>query len=103
MREVHRQELRRSVGLKLLQEAHQLFRAWHLNDPKVVLREAADLLDIILKALSFCGFNSRDLLRIRKEKCCSSKSSEREIVLESVDEAAGNLVREDFRVCSLSP
>lgn len=96
MREVHRQAWRRSVGQKLLEEAHQLFRAWHRNDPKGVLSEAADLLDMILRALSFYGFNSTDLLRVREEKSRSSRGFEREVVRERVHEAASNPGREDF-------
>ncbi len=94
--EAHGTELRRALGLKLLEEAHELFRAWHCDDPENILNEAADLLEITLRLVQQKGFSLDELLRARSVKRLTHGGFDRNIILEYTGSPAPFPVQADF-------
>lgn len=96
VRKLQGQDLKRAVGLKLLEETHELFRAWHRETPEIILREAADLLEITLRLLELQGFALNDLLRMREEKRRLRGGFEQNIFLDYVGPPPPVPVHEDL-------
>lgn len=57
-----------ALALKLLEEAHEFFHSWRAGNTKDVLKESADLLEVILAALEAHGLQWEDLLREREKR-----------------------------------
>lgn len=60
-RRIRGSELRQAIGSKLLEEAHELFCEWQRADPAGILKEAADVVEVLRAALSQYGLTPDDL------------------------------------------
>lgn len=54
-----------AIGRKLLEEAHEFFQSWRAGHAGEILKESADLLEVVLAALETQGLGWDDLLRER--------------------------------------
>ncbi|MGD9975721.1 MAG: phosphoribosyl-ATP pyrophosphohydrolase [Desulfatirhabdiaceae bacterium] len=61
-------EYRNAVGAKILEEAHELFAEWQRGDPDGVLKESADMMEILLAALQVHGLTIDDLMAMRQKR-----------------------------------
>ncbi|MGD9971599.1 MAG: phosphoribosyl-ATP pyrophosphohydrolase [Desulfatirhabdiaceae bacterium] len=61
-------EHRNAVGSKILEEAHELFAEWQRGDPDGVLKESADMVEILLAALQVHGLTIEDLMAMRQKR-----------------------------------
>mgnify|MGYP002636172825 FL=1 len=65
-------ELKDAIGEKILEEAFELFNEWKKENKDDILKESADLLEIILTALKPYGFGLNDLLGKMRESVSST-------------------------------
>ncbi len=84
VRKLSGRELHEALGLKMIEEAHELFDAWQNSRSRDVLKESADVLEVMLKALSLCGHDLQDLLLEREKHIRERGAFSRNILLESV-------------------
>ncbi|NWH06515.1 phospholipase D-like domain-containing protein [Desulfobacter latus] len=96
IREIRGKELWDAVGRKILEEAFELFEEWQKESREDILKESADLLEIVLKALSEYGFTMDDLLRRRQERAVSRGVFEKQLFLDQVG-GSGPLDFETFK------
>lgn len=68
VRKIRGRELKDAVGRKILEETFELFDEWQKENRDDILKESADLLEIVLKALSIHGFTLDDLLQRQQER-----------------------------------
>jgi superfamily II DNA or RNA helicase/predicted house-cleaning noncanonical NTP pyrophosphatase (MazG superfamily)/HKD family nuclease len=68
IRQLEEKSFRDAVGMKILEEASELFSQLRQENPQGVLEESADLLEISLTALQIHGFGMEDLERARDER-----------------------------------
>lgn len=61
-------EFRDAVGAKLIEEAQELFRSWRTGNAKAILKESADVLEVILAAIGIHGLTLDDLLAERDRR-----------------------------------
>lgn len=94
-REVGGPELEKAVGMKLLEEAHELFNALKGAAREEVLKESADLFEIVLKALDLAGLGMSDLLLEREKRARERGGFSKGIFLECVGDPADN---QDVRI-----
>jgi len=87
-RQLEHGELHKAVGSKILEEAHELFRAWHQGTSEDVLKESSDMLEVMLKALELCGHRFEDLLAARDDRLRERGGFSGNIFLESVGSSA---------------
>ena len=73
-----------AVGQKILEEAYELFSKWVKEDTNGVLKESADMLEIILAALKEHGYELNDLLKERLDRIKERGSFKKRIFLENV-------------------
>ena len=83
-RELDNRELHKAVGSKILEESHELFRAWHEGRSEKILKESADVLEVMLRALELRGYDLQDLLAARDRHRLERGGFSRNIFLESV-------------------
>ncbi|MEJ5365916.1 MAG: DEAD/DEAH box helicase family protein [Desulfosoma sp.] len=79
-----------ALALKLLEEAHEFFRSWRAGNPREVLKESADLLEVILAALEAQGLRWEDLLREREERRAQRGAFLKRLFLQWVGEDPSN-------------
>jgi superfamily II DNA or RNA helicase/predicted house-cleaning noncanonical NTP pyrophosphatase (MazG superfamily)/HKD family nuclease len=80
-------EYRDVVGAKILEEAHELFAEWQQNNPDGVLKESADMIEILVAALQVHGLTLDDLLTMRQKRADERGGFLDRLFLESVDGA----------------
>lgn len=56
------------IGRKIREEVSESLRAWKSQNPDGILKEGADILEILLAALHRYGLSVQDLLRKTKER-----------------------------------
>lgn len=79
---------REAVGRKILEEAYELFSKWVKKDPKGILKESADMLEITLAALKEHGYDLDDLLTARQNWAKERGQFNNKIFLENVGKAS---------------
>ncbi|MHC1744018.1 MAG: DEAD/DEAH box helicase family protein [Syntrophobacteraceae bacterium] len=57
-----------AIGRKVLEEAHELFNAWRTGSPQEILRECADVYEILLSILSRHGYSEDELIAERQKR-----------------------------------
>ena len=67
-RKIHGDELKEEIAGKIIEEAYELFKAFGKDNKNEVLKESADMLEIVVAALKFHGFTMDDLLSARHER-----------------------------------
>ena len=67
-RKIQGDELRQAIAGKIIEEAYELFKALGRDNKDEVLKESADMLEIVVAALKFHGFTMDDLLSARNER-----------------------------------
>ncbi|MGD9976030.1 MAG: DEAD/DEAH box helicase family protein [Desulfatirhabdiaceae bacterium] len=82
-------EYRDAVGTKILEEAHELFAEWQRGDPCGVLKESADMIEILLAALQVHGLTINDLMAMRQKRADERGGFLERLFLESVDGGDG--------------
>jgi len=78
-------EYRHAVGHKILEEAHELFAEWQQENPAGVLKESADMIEILLAALQVHGLTLDDLMAMRQKRADERGGFWKRLFLESVD------------------
>ncbi|MGD9975659.1 MAG: hypothetical protein AB7S77_21590 [Desulfatirhabdiaceae bacterium] len=76
-------EYRDAVGAKILEEAHELFAEWQRGDPDGVLKESADMIEILLAALQVHGLTIDDLMAMRQKRADDRGGFLEQLFLES--------------------
>ena len=84
VRKIRGRELKDAVGRKILEETFELFDEWQKENRDDILKESADLLEIVLKALSIHGFTLDDLLQRQQERAADRGAFEKQLFLEQV-------------------
>jgi predicted house-cleaning noncanonical NTP pyrophosphatase (MazG superfamily) len=79
------EELHDAIGSKALEEAFELYSEWRKNSPEGVLKESADMLEIIKAMLSRSGYTLDDLLKMMEKRSRERGAFEQGLFLESVD------------------
>jgi superfamily II DNA or RNA helicase/predicted house-cleaning noncanonical NTP pyrophosphatase (MazG superfamily)/HKD family nuclease len=67
-RKIQGDELKYAIAGKIIEEAYELFKALGKDNKNEVLKESADMLEIVIAALKFHGFTMDDLLSARHER-----------------------------------
>ena len=67
-RKIEGDELKQAIAVKIIEEAYELFKALRKNNINEILKESADMLEIVVAALKFHGFTMDDLLSARHER-----------------------------------
>ncbi|MBF0235082.1 MAG: restriction endonuclease subunit R, partial [Desulfamplus sp.] len=80
-------ELKDALGQKILEESFELFNEWQRDNKESILKEAADVLEILLAALKFKGFTLNDLISKQKERAQKRGSFQKHLFLEQVNPA----------------
>jgi len=83
-RKIEGSELKDAIGYKILEETYELFEEWKKQDKDGILKESADLLEIVLSGLSQYGIGLEELLEKRMQRQRSRGGFEKGIFLESV-------------------
>jgi superfamily II DNA or RNA helicase/predicted house-cleaning noncanonical NTP pyrophosphatase (MazG superfamily)/HKD family nuclease len=83
-RVIEKSELHRAIGAKILEEAYELYSEWQKEKKAEILKESADMLEIILMGLAQYGLNLKDLLNLREKVNDERGSFKNKIFLESV-------------------
>jgi superfamily II DNA or RNA helicase/HKD family nuclease/predicted house-cleaning noncanonical NTP pyrophosphatase (MazG superfamily) len=84
VRKIRGRELKDAVGRKILEETFELFDEWQKENRDDILKESADVLEIVLKALSVHGFTLDDLLQRRQERAADRGAFEEQFFLDQV-------------------
>jgi len=86
-------EFRSALGDKLFEEAQELFREWKSGDRNGILKESADLLEIVRTMLNACGLDMPSLMAMMEKRREQRGGFEKRLILESVggDGSAGIL------------
>lgn len=79
------QELRDAIGDKVIEEAQEFLEAWQCADDKDILKESADILEILLAGLEQHGLGLDDLLAARASRAEKRGAFTQGIILESVN------------------
>ncbi|SLM31173.1 Type III restriction protein res subunit [Desulfamplus magnetovallimortis] len=87
IRPISGKELKDALGQKILEESFELFNEWQRDDKKNILKEAADLLEILLAAIEFQGFTLNDLMSKQKERTQKRGAFQKHLFLEQVTTA----------------
>jgi superfamily II DNA or RNA helicase/predicted house-cleaning noncanonical NTP pyrophosphatase (MazG superfamily)/HKD family nuclease len=77
-------EFKEAVAAKIIEEVHELYREWKQCNSKGILKESADLLEILLAALNEYGFTLDDLLAMRQKRETDRGGFKQKIFLERV-------------------
>ncbi len=80
------EELRDAIGDKALEEAFELYSEWRRNSREGVLKESADMLEIIKSMLSRSGYTLDDLLEMTETRSRERGAFEKGLFLESVED-----------------
>lgn len=78
-------EFRDALGDKLFEEAQELYKEWKCGDKEGVLKEAADLLEILRTMLGACGLDLPALMTMMEERRERRGGFEKKLILESID------------------
>jgi len=79
-----KEEFRKAVGDKILEEAYELYCQWKKGDGEGILRESADVLEVILTALELQGSDMKDLITEREKRAGERGGFRKKIFLENV-------------------
>ena len=74
----------RALGRKILEEAGELFSEWTKCDAAGILKESADMLEVLLTVLEGYGLSFKDLTAERKRRACQRGRFEKKLFLESI-------------------
>jgi superfamily II DNA or RNA helicase/predicted house-cleaning noncanonical NTP pyrophosphatase (MazG superfamily)/HKD family nuclease len=74
-----------ALGVKILEEAHELFSEWKKGSKDGILKESADMLEVLLTMLSRYGLTVEDLVNERKKRRDERGGFEEKSFLESVN------------------
>jgi len=88
-------EFRAALGDKLFEEAQELYREWKDGDKAGVLKEAADLLEIVRTMLGAYGLDLPTLMTTTEERREKRGSFEKRLILESVDGESPDGISQD--------
>jgi len=83
-RKIQGDELKQAIAGKIIEEAYELFKALGGKDKDEVLKESADMLEIVVAALKFHGFTMDDLLSARLERAKQRGAFGKGLFLDSV-------------------
>lgn len=83
-----------ALGLKVLEEAHEFFHCWKAERTQELLKEAADLLEVMQAAVKIRGLQWDDVLREREKRCAERGAFFKRLFLHWVGEDSP--VYEDF-------
>ena len=82
--------LKRAVADKILEESYELFKAFRSGETTDVLKESADLVEIVAAGLQQFGLNESDLRRAREERNRERGAFRKGICLEKVGIASSD-------------
>ncbi|QTA89685.1 DEAD/DEAH box helicase family protein [Desulfonema magnum] len=82
------EEFKTAVGEKILEEAYELYSQWKNDDRQEILKESADVLEIMLTALELHEFDLNDLLAKRRKRAEQRGGFTEKIFLENVGKAS---------------
>jgi superfamily II DNA or RNA helicase/predicted house-cleaning noncanonical NTP pyrophosphatase (MazG superfamily)/HKD family nuclease len=77
-------ELRQAIGKKLLEEAGEFHEAWQDGEPKEILKEAADVLEVLLTGLEHHEMGLEELIAEKNARAEKRGGFGQGIMLESV-------------------
>ena len=80
-------EFKDAVAAKLLEETYELYSEWKRGNSNGILKESADVLEILLAALQEYGFSLNDLLEMRHSRELERGGFNEKIFLERVGES----------------
>ena len=83
-RKLEGDELKQAIAGKIIEEAYELFKALGRANKNEVLKESADMLEIVVAALKIHGFTMDDLLSARNERAKQRGAFRKGIFLDSV-------------------
>jgi len=83
-RQADETEFRNALGDKLFEEAQELFREWKSGDRDGVLKESADLLEIVRTMVNACGLDMQSLSAMMEKRKNRRGGFEKRLILESV-------------------
>ncbi|MDQ7825093.1 MAG: DEAD/DEAH box helicase family protein [Candidatus Eremiobacteraeota bacterium] len=84
-RKLEPEEFLKAAADKLLEEAYELYSECNLSNPKGILKESADILEVILALLNRHNFTLKDLLEERESRKQARGAFEERFFLESVN------------------
>jgi superfamily II DNA or RNA helicase/predicted house-cleaning noncanonical NTP pyrophosphatase (MazG superfamily)/HKD family nuclease len=90
-------EFKDAVGAKLLEETYELYSEWKKGDSGAILKESADVLEILLTALREHGLTLDDLLAMRHNRALERGGFSEKIFLEHVGKC--NFFTPDIQSC----
>jgi superfamily II DNA or RNA helicase/predicted house-cleaning noncanonical NTP pyrophosphatase (MazG superfamily)/HKD family nuclease len=90
-------EFKDAVGAKLLEETYELYSEWKKGDSGAILKESADVLEILLTALREHGLTLDDLMAMRHKRALERGDFSEKIFLEHVGEC--NFFTPDIQSC----
>jgi len=90
-------EFRDTVAAKLLEETYELYSEWKKGDSDAILKESADVLEILLTALKEYGLTLNDLMAMRNRRTLERGGFAEKIFLEHVGES--DLFTPDIQAC----
>ena len=74
-----------AIGNKILEEAHELYREWRDGSREGILREASDVLEIVLAGLDSLGLTIEDLMTARNTRLKEKGGFQKKLLLQGVD------------------
>ena len=83
-RKIQGDELKQAIAGKIIEEAYELFKALWGGNKSEILKESADMLEIVAAALKFHGFTIDDLLSAQKKRAKERGTFCKGIFLDSV-------------------
>ena len=80
-------EFRKAIAAKLLEETYELYSEWKRGNSDAILKESADVLEILLAALQEHGLTLNDLMAMRHHLALERGGFTEKIFLERVGES----------------
>ena len=80
-------EFKDAVAAKLLEETYELYSEWKRGNSNGILKESADVLEVLLAVLQEYGFSLNDLLKMRHSRELERGGFNEKIFLERVGES----------------
>ena len=104
VREINGDVYRAALGRKALEEVFEFVEEWQGNNKEDVLKESADVLEVILAALAEYGFNLEDLLSKMQVRRKDRGGFEKRIFLDQVGgDAACDIESQHFSTFIFNP
>ncbi|MGV8120630.1 MAG: DEAD/DEAH box helicase family protein [Candidatus Xenobiia bacterium LiM19] len=88
-------EFRAALGDKLFEEAQELYKEWKCGDKEGVLKETADLLEVLRTMLGTCGLDVPTLMTAMEERRGKRGGFDKKLILESVDGKSPDGISQD--------